>query len=206
VANPESVSSGHHQATPFTVWLRVPLEWYQSATFAQFPDENPSAIRRTFESAFHQNTRRQFCGYCGTPLSSWNERTPEEADFISLTLGSLIDEDLGLLEKLGILPEDDPQGEEDFGETSQGSVIAQPVRPLALRGAPWFESLVEDSSLGRIKRKRGTHTSQDGTVHVEWEIMEWNDNDDEELSSSTTGKRKLDDVDREAPDVSMRQS
>ncbi len=46
---------------------------------------------------------RHFCGYCGTPLSYWTEQPPAEARFISLTLGSLVGEDLRELEELGLL-------------------------------------------------------------------------------------------------------
>lgn len=105
-------SQGKHHASPLTAWLRVPLAWYRSATFAQYPDETPPTIRRTYVSPFPPaaaggaaapSARRQFCGYCGTHLSAWHERTPADAEHIALTLGSLLDEDVGALEALGVL-------------------------------------------------------------------------------------------------------
>jgi len=40
------------------------------------------------------------------------------------------------------------------------------------RGLPYFEEMVENSRLGRIKRRKGGHTSADGMRRVEWEVLE----------------------------------
>ncbi|KAI9703482.1 MAG: hypothetical protein M1820_005786 [Bogoriella megaspora] len=177
-----------HQAAPVTAWLRVPLTWYESQTHAFYPDETHSSIRRTFTSPHEEPDaviRRQFCGYCGTQLSSWNERTREDADFISLTLGSLVGSDLERLVDLGLLPdyedEDDEEEEEEEEEEAEDvpeaerqisrAEMPQTILPTA-RGFPWFESVVEDSRLGRIKRQKGGHTSRDGLSTVEWEVVE----------------------------------
>ncbi|KZF21958.1 hypothetical protein L228DRAFT_283160 [Xylona heveae TC161] len=96
--------SRRHLATPLSAWLRVPLDWYRSSTYAFFNDESHATIRRVFTPAASPSTKRQFCGYCGTPLSYWTESPHSEADFISLTLGSLLGEDLLELEELGLLP------------------------------------------------------------------------------------------------------
>jgi hypothetical protein len=180
-----------HAASPATVWLRVPLTWYTSATFAQFPDETRASIQRSFTSPFAADTRRQFCGYCGTQLTSWHERTRDDADHISLTVGSLLDDDQAALAGLGFLPGGD--------STDDDSNAGPPSKRRALvktesrgRGAPWFEEMVENTRLGYIKQQRGGHASRDGSVRVEWEVVEWTETDDADDEASTQGgKRKL---------------
>src|SRR2546421_6283673 len=98
--------TGRSQAAPITSWLRIPLDWYHSTTYAFFPDETHSSIRRTYTHPRYPDTKRYFCGFCGTPLSYWSERPPLEKNFIYLTLGSLVAEDLRDLEELGLLPEE----------------------------------------------------------------------------------------------------
>ncbi|KAH7086263.1 hypothetical protein FB567DRAFT_66609 [Paraphoma chrysanthemicola] len=190
-------ASRHHSANPLTLWLRVPLPWYTSATFAQYPDETRSSIQRYFTSPFTSDHRRVFCGYCGTQLSSWNERTREEAEHICLTVGSLLDDDQALLEDLGFLPSSESSDE----DTSHAAVHSRshPSRTVArsepaVRGAPWFEEIVRNTRLGRFKQQRGGHTSSG--VQVEWEVVEWtegDDGDDEGLTTSTS-KRKISEV------------
>jgi hypothetical protein len=192
--------TGHHAASPLTLWLRVPLAWYTSATFAQFPDETRSSIQRSFASPFAGDHRRVFCGYCGTPLSSWNERTREDAEHISLTVGSLLDDDQELLAELGLLPSNESSESSDEDTTQPADEPAQPTatRPLVrseprMRGAPWFDDMVQHTRLGRFKQQRGRH--MDGRVQVEWEVTEWieGDDTDEERTpgSATPSKRKI---------------
>ncbi|OAX84730.1 hypothetical protein ACJ72_00896 [Emergomyces africanus] len=95
-----------NQAAPLTAWLRVPLDWYQSSTISYFPDETHSAIRRTFIPPNAPHSQRHFCGFCGTPMSYWSEEPPEEAEFLSVTIGSLSSGDQGALEDLDLLPAD----------------------------------------------------------------------------------------------------
>lgn len=189
-------ASRHHSASPLTIWLRVPLSWYTSATFAQFPDETRSSIRRAFTSPFASNTRRQFCGYCGTQLSSWNERTRDEAEHICLTIGSLIDEDQALLGDLGLFPSSDSADEDATRVSPSRSTHVRPVArsELQTRGAPWFEEIVQNTRLGRFKQQRGGH--DDSGVRVEWEVMEWTEADDadDEAGRATPSKRKIGDV------------
>ena len=179
----------------------MPLPWYTSATFAQFPDETHSSIQRTFVSPYTPTTSNKFCGYCGTQLSSWNERTRDEAEHICLPVGSLVDEDQELLNTLGF-----------FGDSSdEETSVAEPPRtnptgtvvqsePQA-RGAPWFEEIVRNTSLGRFRQQRGGHS--DNGVQVEWEVTEWTEgNDDGESGSATPSKRKI--ADLEAGDTEMR--
>lgn len=197
-----TTSPGHHSANPLTLWLRVPLDWYTSATFAQFPDETRSSIQRSFVSPFTQNHRRVFCGYCGTQLSSWNERTRDEAEHISLTVGSLLDEDQELLAELGFLHNDSSDDDEESrasaaparSNTSREVSRSEP----AARGAPWFEEIVRNTSLGRFKQQRGGHT--ESGVKVEWEVVEWTEADDASAGAEAHGtpsKRKHGEVETE---------
>jgi hypothetical protein len=196
---------GQQSASPLTLWLRVPLPWYTSATFAQFPDETHSSIQRTFISHFTPTTSNKFCGYCGTQLSTWNERTRDDAEHICLPVGSLLDEDQELLNTLGF-----------FGDSSdEETSVAAPARtnPTRLvarsesqaRGAPWFEEIVRNTRLGRLTRQRGGHS--DNGVQVEWEVTEWTEGDDDGVDdggsgSATPNKRKIGDL--EAEDFVMR--
>lgn len=186
-------ASRHHSANPLTLWLRVPLPWYTSATFAHFPDESRTSIKRSYSSPSTAHTRRQFCGYCGTQLSSWNERTREEAEHISLTVGSLLDEDQELLGELGFLPSSESSDDEV-------SVVASPLRSndartvvtpaeLQNRGAPWFEEIVRNTRLGRFKQQRGAHS--DNGVRVEWEVTEWTEGDDADDEGSSAPNKRL---------------
>ena len=139
--------------------------------------------------------RRQFCGYCGTQLSSWNEHTRQEADFISLALGSLVGEDLDRLVDLGLLPDAEEEEEEDEGEGEEQQAVrdvirTQPREEEAVRGFPWFETMVENSRLGRIKRRKGGHTSRDGRTKVEWEVVELDGSAGEEGEAEPRAKKR----------------
>ena len=144
-------------------------------------------------------TSNKFCGYCGTQLSSWNERTRDEAEHICLPIGSLVDEDQELLSTLGLFA-----GDISDEETSvAGPPRANPTQTLVrsepqMRGAPWFEEIVRNTRLGRFRQQRGGHS--DNNVHVEWEVTEWTENDDD--GSATPSKRKISDL--EAEDTEMR--
>lgn len=81
---------------------------------AYFPDETATTIRRVYESPAENYARRQFCGYCGTPLTFWTEQPHGEGDYIHVTLGSLCRDDLGDLDELGLIPES-PGSEEGGG-------------------------------------------------------------------------------------------
>ncbi|KAI5367313.1 hypothetical protein Slin15195_G024400 [Septoria linicola] len=116
-----SATSRRAQATPITAWLRVPLDWYQSATYAQFDNESHSSIKKTYNTpssrASIPPTRRQFCGYCGTTLTAWNEALhaggygSNTSDLLDVTLGSLLNESLDKLEALKIMPDSDTEEE-----------------------------------------------------------------------------------------------
>ena len=152
-------------------------------------------IRRVYTHPSQEHAKRHFCGFCGTPLSYWSEQPRSEAEFINLTLGSLLQEDLRDLEDLGLVPEDSEsqsQGAEDKDE--------RPSRSTALQhsfGVPWFDSMVEGTRLGRMRRRsHGIRQSEDGSVKIEWEIVEDISPDvdmDEASSGSGSGsaKRKM---------------
>ncbi|KAH9880809.1 hypothetical protein IAQ61_001103 [Plenodomus lingam] len=187
-------------SSPATIFLRVPLDWYTSATFAQYPDETRLSIQRSFVSPFAPHTRRKFCGYCGTQLSSWTERTRDDAEHIALTVGSLLDEDQALLGDLGLLPGSDSSDDEatlvGSSRSSTTRSTARQVNSPRRAGAPWFEEIVRNTRLGRFKQQRGAHT--DNGVRVEWEVVEWTEGDDgdgDDESRTTLSKRKIGDVD-----------
>lgn len=195
-ATADNFCVGRSQATPISAWLRIPLSWYQSATYALFDDESHSSIRRVYTSPYEQHAKRHFCGFCGTPLSYWSESPPTEADYISLTLGSLSSGDLRDLGDLGLLPKE-ALDEAERDRESISSVVPHSGQNGAddegSEGLPWFESMIEGSTLGKIKRSRGQRQSRGGNVRVEWEILEWTDegDDDEDEELITAGKRKL---------------
>lgn len=198
--------TGRLLASPITAWLRVPLSWLHSTTYAFFPDETHRNIRRTFVSPFDATTRRQFCGFCGTQISQWQEDDQGDLNFIHLTLGSLVDQDLERLQQHGMLEfEGESEEEEEAQVTTQSMDVEKhrPVQGSIHRGAPWFEEMVEKTPLGRIRRQKGGHTttSNNGTVEqVEWEVFEWNDED--ENNTTSPPKRKLGEV--EEADIEMR--
>jgi hypothetical protein len=201
--NTADPGAGHHAASPLTLWLRVPLNWYTSATFAQFPDEQRSSIQRAFVSPFASHARRQFCGFCGTQLTSWHEQTRDDADHICLTVGSLLDEDQALLGELGYLPAAESSDDDTLAPGPSRAPQAVVRVEQQLRGTPWFEEIVKNTSLGHFKQQRGGHTARDGSVKVEWEVVEWTEGDDaDDEGGVTPSKRKIGLVEEE--DAEMR--
>lgn len=190
---------GRFHAAPLIAFIRVPLSSYQSTTTAFYDDEKVSDIQRTYHVPSASNNRRQFCGYCGTQLSSWDERTQHEADSISLTVGSLHEDDVDGLEEMGIVPAEGSNSESEAIHTTitdrnvdtkeTAGLYASPGE--VSRGEPWFEQLVEQGRLGTIRRKRGGHTSRDGSVNVEWDVVELDGNvtyKSTQIHETTTGK------------------
>ena len=112
-----------------------------------------------------------------------------------MTLGSLLNESIDRLEALDIISDttEDDEGlvkggtidEEDHIPTNEesmrgvdgpgaGAATSQHsvARSMQNRGLPYFEEMVENSRLGRIKRQKGGHTSRDGRTTVQWEVVE----------------------------------
>ncbi|KAL4893770.1 hypothetical protein BDV59DRAFT_177117 [Aspergillus ambiguus] len=201
--------------TPLTAWLRVPLTWYQSHTQSFFPDETHGTIRRIFSPNHAPHTQRVFCGFCGTPLSYWSEDPRDEADYMSVTVGSLDGNDQRLLEDLDLLPEaseeeteteESPQEESTPTAQTDSSAVTVPVpgserdlsriyRQGTTDGIPWFEEMIEGSRLGRLmKTRRGVGMSDDQSTRIEWEISEWTSDGRGEARAASSihapGKRK----------------
>lgn len=135
----------------------------------------------------------------------------DAAEGISVTLGSLLDEDQGVLGELGLLPgwheEEEEEDEEDdleADDAAEGTVLRR--EEARVRGAPWFEELVEGGRLGRVTRRRGGHTS--GGRTVEWEVVEVETGEDHAVDTPGSGlKRKGEHLGREeaeGEDVQMR--
>jgi hypothetical protein len=180
----------------------VPLQCYFSTTLPLFPDETTLMIHKVYPSEHEQ---RRFCGFCGTPLSYWSEEPRSEADYIQLALGSLFPEDLADLEELGLLPDIESNGEEveleakpkDQDTKMHSGDEEDREGRLVLRqtvgGLPWLDDLTEGSRLGTLRATKGSHTNRSGTTRVEWEIVEWTE--DDAPDTPRNGKRKLGDRD-----------
>ncbi|EPE35415.1 Mss4-like protein [Glarea lozoyensis ATCC 20868] len=189
-----SSTNRRSQATPLSAWLRIPLSWYQSSTFAFFSDESHSSIRRSYTAPDEQNAKRAFCGFCGTPLSYWAESPlTDEADYISVTLGSLSSADLRDLEEMGLLPA------EALSDAESERVQIMNAANLGQKGVeeystelPWFETLVKGSKLGKMRTGR-RKSGGDGKWTVEWEVVEWTAEDEE--SGVSPAKRKAGELD-----------
>lgn len=197
--------TGRSQATPLTAWLRVPLNWVSSATIAQFPDETHTSIRRIFTPQEQPHCKRIFCGYCGTHLSYWTEEPSSEADFLSVTLGSLLGEDIRALKDLDLLPEDVEADNLGVSSSSHEPAVAtkqqdQPVirrsqRQGRLGNLDWFEEMIDGSKLGRTHTtRRGMGTSSNGNTNIQWEVTEYHDDGTEVTTLSGNNKRKIEDV------------
>lgn len=229
-------SAGRVQAAPTTAWLRVPLDWFFSQTESYYEDESHSSIKRTFHTPSNDPnippTRRQFCGYCGSHLTQWNEAvhhdyTSTNPDgYLDVTLGSLFSESLERLEKLKILPDADTDEEsvvsgestraggsinrEDHittNEASAGGVgaprrivrspvphqtvlraVNQPPHNVQNRGMPYFEDMIQNSRLGKIRHRTGGYTSRDGTKTIRWEVTEIGGREDEPMTDVPEGQ------------------
>ena len=214
---------GRSQATPLTAWLRIPLDWFSSTTVAQFPDESHTSIRRIFTPDYQPNCKRVFCGYCGTHLSYWTEEPASEAGYLSITVGSLLGDDVRALQDLDLIPED--VDSQDVTAATDGSndnravaTTQQPQEPdpeaVTRRGRrqgrlgdlDWFEEMIDGSRLGRTqKTRRGIGTDANGTTTVQWEVSEYREGDSEPSTPTTTtgsSKRKIGDVGGD--DIAMR--
>ncbi|MCJ1267797.1 hypothetical protein MMC22_007683 [Lobaria immixta] len=171
--------------------LRVPLARFRSTTHAFYPDETHNAIRRVFSPRNAPHSKRHFCGFCGSQLTYWSEEPREEADWVYISIGSLKSESLEKLEEAGLLA---GTKENEKAETSDGNgekkETVKRKHNRELIGTPWFEEMIQGSELGKVKRRRGGQSSLDGKSKVEWEIVEFTA-DDEENSIVDTGKRKI---------------
>ena len=184
--------------------LRVPLTHIHSTTYAFYPDETPHTIRRVFTPDHSPQTKRHFCGICGTPLSHWSEESPDEAELIYVNLKTLRSESFDRLEDAGFLSGVSSEDEKD--EAREANKKPKHVRTIGqgreVRGSPWFEEMIEGSRMGRLKRRRGGEISSDGSTRVEWEVTEF-DSGEPDDGSVNNNKRKLGSL-GEGEDVEMR--
>ncbi|KAI0480543.1 hypothetical protein GGR56DRAFT_278795 [Xylariaceae sp. FL0804] len=184
-------------AAPLSAFIRVPISWYRSQVFPFFPDESRSVIRRAYSHPAEQHVRRNFCGFCGTPLSYWSEQPRSEADYIQLTLGSLLTEDLHGLEELGLVPAESAGDDVDHMDIVPDRLSRSSSQLIGrdFTGIPWFESMLSGSRLGNVHKHttKGVRRSADGRVRIEYEITEYREDENDEAESSessATGKRK----------------
>ncbi|KAH8602349.1 hypothetical protein B0O99DRAFT_606301 [Bisporella sp. PMI_857] len=197
-----SLKTPHH---PLTLYLHLPLDWLHSSTHSLTfdPFETHSQIRRSYTPT--PSSQHYFCGFCGTHLTYWTENPKEEKEYINLAVGSLGLEGLRELDSLGLLPSSDDEEEEDDEDGGAQLDVSEVEQTRGLgQGAPWFDSLVSGSRLSRTVQagnRRTTSSRQSGPGwHVEWEITEWVDDEDEpdaEGRAGTSGngaKRKIGEV------------
>ncbi|KAL8657437.1 MAG: hypothetical protein Q9226_001909 [Calogaya cf. arnoldii] len=173
--------------------LRVPLSHIRSSTYAFYPGETHAGIRRVFTPPHAPHTKRHFCGFCGDPLTHWSEQHRDDADWVYVNLGSLRRGSVDKLADQGLLPGSDASLESAMDQQDDTAIEnTSPAEGREVRGAPWFENMIEGSQLGRIKRTRGGQSSADGRSKVSWEVVEYTSEPSE--TGNNTSKRKLSQV------------
>lgn len=139
--------------------------------------QDMSHVNRQDRPALPCVDQRYFCGFCGTHMTRWDEANRQRAEYIAVSLGSLEDEDLELLQDIGLLP---PQTADESTplETQRGDGISEDAAEaldslqLSSQGATWFRSLVEDSQLGRLGKLRTTGTHEQNGIRTTWVVEE----------------------------------
>lgn len=100
-------------------------------------------------------------------------------------------ESLERLRDAGLLPSTDETDNRDtHGRDEPESEMAKTDHGRKLLGTAWYEEMIEGSKLGRIKRRRGGQSGSDGRSTVEWDVMEFLD-DEDGSSIQGLGKRKI---------------
>ena len=103
---------------------------------------------------------------------------------------------------MGLLPKEATEDAENDKEVIEKAVTDVKGGDVeASEALPWFETMVEGSRLGKMKKMRGTRRSGNGRMTVEWEIVEWTDDNEERENDAAqqAGKRKLGDVGEDDP-------
>lgn len=193
-----------YSANPIKAWslsLRIPIAYIQSTTHASWSDETHGTIRRTFTPPHAPHTKRHFCGFCGISLTSWSEKPEADADWVHVNLRTL---KRGSVEKLfdeGVFTASLTDQRARGGSEEKGSKDTPDSEGYLVRGAHWYDDMIDGSELSRIKRRRGGQTSTDGRSRVDWEIIEFTEEPKE--TGGSTGKRKLEELGKEV-NVQMR--
>ena len=114
---------------------------------------------------------------------------------------------MSLLSDSGALPTVRTEDSSIKEDSKLSEVSRQEPRQVGTErlGEPWFEEMIEGSELGRLRRRRGGQSSTDGMTKVQWEVLEFDGEDDGGNSEGSmgTGKRKIDDF-NENEDIVMR--
>lgn len=116
-----------------------------------------------------------------------------------MALSTLLDVDLDDLEDRGVVVFDEDYASQGNGrevrllhgpEEQQASATShqQGQVSLARREMPTRSSTYFDPRLGSIKMQTGEHTSDDGSMRVEWEVVEWTNGDDEMVDRTVLGQ------------------
>ncbi|KAI9815834.1 MAG: hypothetical protein M1832_005248 [Thelocarpon impressellum] len=178
-----SHAGGHeHHEKEIGPYLRVPLPWYHSTTFSFFPDESHASIRRAYNPHGAPEVLKHFCGFCGSPLTYWSEQPAREKDFVMVALGSLQGLEDGL-EAWGLF------------ESAEGDEPKKGEEGEASEEVEFVEKLVKGR---RVSQHNVTRLNRDGSVTVEWEVVEWDDEPAMETGAGAgneNGKRKRGDLD-----------
>jgi len=93
---------------------------------------------------------------------------------------------------LGLLPKEATEDVESNKKEENVTYAGSLLNGDANEGLPWFETMVQGSKLGNVRRSWGSRQSGNGGIKVEWEIMEWTDENGDENTSP--GKRKIGEV------------
>ena len=111
-------------------------------------------------------------------------------------MGSLKNESVERLQDAGLLDGAEREDGESSSARPSTAQISRHARSREVRGNPWMEEMIEGSELGRIKRRKGGHTSADGSTRYEWEVVEVGGGGEVESDGTGTGpgKRKLGEV------------
>ena len=105
---------------------------------------------------------------------------------VYVSIESLSKRSLGILDE-GIWKGALPVEESDSENASSEVTTTRQAREV--KGAPWFEEMIEGSALGRMKRRRGGETSEDGRTRVKWEVVEF-DGEEDDGSGGAVGAAK----------------
>lgn len=110
---------------------------------------------------------------------SWDEEGSGE--WVDVLVGSLGRESVGVLEEVGLLGgmsgEDE---EEEGGESGQGDVVLRAGEEREV-GVPYYEEVTDMGRRGKIRRRKGGQTSEDGGTTVDWEVVELEGGEDGDL-------------------------